>query len=62
MATGVGAKLGILIKGGEPLEATHRVSAVVFDKTGTLTHGKMEVATCAILSEPMQFALDVCEL
>jgi Cu+-exporting ATPase len=43
VATGKGAQNGILIKGGEPLEAICKVRAIVFDKTGTLTKGKPEV-------------------
>ena len=40
---GRGAELGILIKSGEALERSKRLTAVVFDKTGTLTRGKPEV-------------------
>ena len=40
VGTGKGAELGILIKGGEAMETTHKVSAVVLDKTGTITEGR----------------------
>ena len=43
VATGRGAELGILIKGGEALERTSRLDTVVFDKTGTVTEGKPTV-------------------
>lgn len=43
VGTGRGAENGILFKGGEHLEKTHELKAVVLDKTGTITKGEPEV-------------------
>jgi len=43
VGTGVGAREGILIKGGEALQIASNINAVIFDKTGTLTVGKPSV-------------------
>ena len=39
VGTGLGARFGVLIKGGLPLETAHAASHVIFDKTGTITLG-----------------------
>lgn len=38
--SGRAAECGILFKGGEHLEKTHRLDTIVLDKTGTVTNGK----------------------
>ena len=40
---GRGAELGVLIKNGEALEISEKLTTIVFDKTGTLTQGKPDV-------------------
>eukprot|EP01083_Nonionella_stella_P024735 68201_1 len=39
VATGKAAELGVLFKGGEPLEIVGKTNCILFDKTGTLTQG-----------------------
>jgi P-type Cu+ transporter len=43
VATGKGAELGVLIKGGEALQRAGDITTVVLDKTGTVTEGKPTV-------------------
>ena len=43
VGTGKGAEAGILVRGGEALEAAGRIDTVVMDKTGTLTLGRPAV-------------------
>ncbi|ABS20871.1 heavy metal translocating P-type ATPase [Bacillus cytotoxicus] len=53
VGTGKGAEAGILFKGGEYLEATHKINAVLLDKTGTVTKGKPEVTDVLSLQDNM---------
>lgn len=41
--SGRAAELGILFKGGEHLEQTHKIDTIILDKTGTVTKGKPEL-------------------
>ncbi|WP_066312335.1 heavy metal translocating P-type ATPase [Bacillus sp. FJAT-29814] len=50
--SGRSAEFGILFKGGEHLEMTHRISTVVLDKTGTVTNGT-PVLTDVLTSEAL---------
>ncbi len=50
VATGVGARMGVLVKHGAVLEILSKIRHFVFDKTGTLTQGKMLVSTLFYVS------------
>lgn len=45
---GAASRHGILIKGGNYLDALYKVRAVAFDKTGTLTQGQFRVSGVAL--------------
>lgn len=51
VATGVGAKYGILVKGGGTFESGSQAQVVLFDKTGTLTTGHMSVVSTTVKAE-----------
>ena len=49
VATGRGARMGILFRDAEMLEVLHTADTLVVDKTGTLTQGKPELASVSWL-------------
>ena len=54
---GLASKNGILVKGGNYLEALNSVDKIVFDKTGTLTKGSFEVAEVKSYSSYSEYEL-----
>ena len=55
-ATGRGAEMGLLIKGGEALEKLRRVDCVALDKTGTVTEGKPRVVKADLSADALRLA------
>jgi len=49
--SGRAAEYGILFKGGEHLEQTHRIDTIILDKTGTITQGKPQL-TDVYIADP----------
>jgi Cu+-exporting ATPase len=61
VATGKGAELGVLIKGGEALQRAGSLDTVVLDKTGTVTEGRPAV-TDVVLVDPSMTESDLLAL
>lgn len=53
--SGRAAELGVLFKGGEHLEQTHKIDAIILDKTGTVTKGKPELTDVLTDTDEQEF-------
>ncbi|CAH0122289.1 Copper-exporting P-type ATPase [Paenibacillus sp. CECT 9249] len=53
--SGRAAELGILFKGGEHLEQTHKIDTIILDKTGTVTKGKPELTDIMAEGDETEF-------
>ncbi|MEX2415469.1 MAG: heavy metal translocating P-type ATPase, partial [Paenibacillaceae bacterium] len=53
--SGRAAELGILFKGGEHLEQTHKIDTIILDKTGTVTKGKPELTDVIAEGDEISF-------
>lgn len=62
VATGKGADLGVLIKGGEALQRASQITTIVLDKTGTLTEGQPAVTEILPASGTSHTAEDILRL
>ncbi|MEM6449529.1 MAG: heavy metal translocating P-type ATPase [Cyanobacteria bacterium P01_D01_bin.105] len=50
VGSGIGAKQGLLIRGGDILESARALDTIVFDKTGTLTTGKPQLTDSIVIN------------
>jgi Cu+-exporting ATPase len=62
VATGKGAELGVLVKGGEALQRAGDITTVVLDKTGTVTEGRPAVTDFTLASGVEGSANDILRL
>jgi len=58
----VAARHGILIRDGEALEKSGRITAVLFDKTGTLTHGRLNLEAIDDLRAPSERSVELSQI
>ena len=59
VGTGIGARYGLLIKGIEALEKSHKTDTLVVDKTGTITSGKPRVSHIELLDSEVKEILSI---
>src|SRR3954471_25027455 len=62
VATGKGAELGILIKGGEALQRARDIRTIVLDKTGTVTEGRPTVTDMVVAPDQSRAPDDILRL
>ena len=62
VATGRGAELGVLIKGGEALQRAGDLQTIVLDKTGTVTEGRPTVTDLVLAPESSRTPDEVLRL
>ena len=59
IGTGVGARYGLLIKGIEALEKSHKIDTLVVDKTGTITSGKPHISHIELLDTEVKEIISI---
>jgi Cu+-exporting ATPase len=62
VATGKGAELGVLIKGGEALQRAGDLRTIVLDKTGTVTEGRPTVTDVIVAPNSVRPPRDIVRL